>query len=73
MCSSIWAFVTNETGTDSYNNAPGTYRIRYKELTGSDLATALAQSRGGTATACWTFQFTDVNGVTTQPTVSYCK
>ncbi len=67
------AFVTNETGTDSYNNAPGTYRIRYKELTGSDLATALAQSRGGTATACWTFQFTDVNGVTTQPTVSYCK
>lgn len=65
------AFVTNETGTDSYNNPPGTYKIRYKQVTGADLAALLLQSKN--ATACWNFQFTDANGKTTQPAVSYCK
>jgi uncharacterized protein (TIGR03437 family) len=67
------AFVTTETGSDAYHNAPGTYRIRYKEVTGSDLVTLLAQRQNANATACWNFEFTDGSGNATQPSVTYCK
>ena len=30
-------FNTTETGQDSYPNPPGTYRIRYKQVTGDAL------------------------------------
>ena len=67
-------FQTTETGTDSYPNNPGTYRIRYKQLTGDALAAALAQSRqNANATVCWSFQFVNSSGVTTQPAVTYCR
>jgi hypothetical protein len=66
-------FVTTETGSDSYNNAPGTYRIRYKQVTGSALTSLLALKQNSGATACWNFQFADSAGNTTQPTVSYCR
>jgi phosphatidylethanolamine-binding protein (PEBP) family uncharacterized protein len=51
------AFTTTGTGSDSYANAPGTYRVRYQQGTGS----------------CWNFQFTTANGATTQPAVTYCR
>jgi uncharacterized protein (TIGR03437 family) len=66
-------FKTNETGTDSYSNPPGTYKIRYIELTGTALATQLALKPNSNATACWNFQFLNSAGATTQPTVTYCK
>ena len=37
-------FTSTETGSDSYANTAGTYRIRYQAVTGSALATLLAQS-----------------------------
>ena len=67
------SFTTTETGTDSYVNAPGTYQIRYKPVTGSALAALLATPQYAGKTACWNFQFTTAAGVTTQPTVSYCR
>lgn len=66
-------FTTNETGSDSYPNQPGTYKIRYKQVTGNDLVALLAQRQNANATTCWNFQFVDNSGNTTQPTVSYCK
>jgi phosphatidylethanolamine-binding protein (PEBP) family uncharacterized protein len=66
-------FTTTETGTDSYANAPGSYKIRYKTVTGSALATLLATPQNATKTACWNFQFTTASGATTQPTISYCR
>ena len=66
-------FTTNEAGSDAYRNAPGTYRIRYKEVTGSALASLLALRQNANATACWNFQFTDSSGNPTQPDVTYCK
>jgi len=66
-------FTTNETGSDTYSNAPGTYRIRYKQLGGAELTNALTQSGNGNKTACWAFQFTDSAGATTQPNVTYCR
>jgi hypothetical protein len=66
-------FTTNETGSDSYSNPAGTYRIRYKELTGGALAAALALRSNAGATACWNFEFIDSTGATTQPQVSYCR
>ncbi len=71
--SSALAFTTTETGSDSYAYTAGTYKIRYKQVTGSPLATLLAQAANAGDTACWNFEFVDVNGNTTQPTVSYCK
>jgi phosphatidylethanolamine-binding protein (PEBP) family uncharacterized protein len=71
--SSAVSFTTTETGTDSYANPPGLYRIRYKPVTGAALATLLAASANAGKTACWNFQFTDGGGATTQPTVSYCR
>ena len=65
------SFTTTETGSDSYANAPGAYKIRYKSLTGAALTTLLATNTG--KTACWSFQFTSSTGTTTQPAVSYCR
>ena len=66
-------FTSTENGTDRYPNTPGTYKIRYKPVTGSDLLSLLALRQNANASACWNFQFTDSTGKTTQPTVSYCK
>jgi hypothetical protein len=66
-------FTATETGADGYANPPGTYQIRYKEVTGSDLASLLALKQNANATACWNFQFVDSSGKTTQPSVTYCK
>jgi phosphatidylethanolamine-binding protein (PEBP) family uncharacterized protein len=71
--SSALAFTSTETGTDSYAYTPGTYKIRYKQVTGAALDTLLAQPQNAGDTACWNFEFTDSNGNSTQPTVSYCK
>jgi len=67
------AFVTTETGSDSYSNPPGTYKIRYKAMTGTALATLLAQSRNSGKTACWNFQFVNADGAVTQPEIAYCR
>lgn len=67
------SFTTTETGADSYVNAPGTYRIRYKPVTGSPLTLLLALSQNAGKTACWNFQFVSDAGATTQPTTSYCR
>jgi len=66
-------FRSTETGTDTYTNAPGTYKIRYKQVTGSDLAALLALRQNANATACWNFQFLNGSGAVSQPTTSYCK
>ena len=71
--SSAIAFTTNETGSDSYANSPGTYQIRYKQVTGDALAAMLALKQNAGASACWNFQFADSTGKTTQPAVSYCR
>jgi hypothetical protein len=67
------SFATTETGTDQYPNSPGTYRIRYKAVTGPALATLLALPQNTGKTVCWNFQFVSAGGTTTQPTTSYCK
>jgi len=67
------AFTTTETGSDSYTNSAGTYRVRYKRVTGSDLVTLLALNANKGKSACWTFQFTSGAGATTQPAISYCR
>lgn len=67
------SFTTTETGSDSYTNSPGTYQIRYQQVTGAALAALLAQSQNAGATACWNFEFVDSSGKTVQPSVSYCK
>jgi hypothetical protein len=67
------AFTATETGSDSYVYAAGSYRIRFKQVTGTALDTLLAQPANGGKTACYNFEFTDTNGNTTQPTVTYCK
>lgn len=67
------SFTTNETGSDSYTNPPGNYRIRYKPLSGSALTTALAAAGNAGKTACWNFVFTDTSGNSTQPTINYCR
>ncbi len=71
--SSAVSFTTNETGADSYANPPGVYRIRYKQLSGAALTTALAAGNNSNKTACWNFIFTDTNGNTTQPSITYCR
>lgn len=67
------AFTTTETGSDSYANSAGSYRIRYKAVTGAALTALLALSANAGKTACWTFQFVTDSGATTQPTTSYCR
>jgi phosphatidylethanolamine-binding protein (PEBP) family uncharacterized protein len=71
--SSTQAFTSTETGTDSYANTAGTYRIRFKLVTGNALTALLALSANSGKTACWSFQFTNSGAVTTQPAVSYCR
>lgn len=71
--SSTQAFTSTETGTDSYANAAGTYRIRYKPVTASALTALLALTANSGKTACWNFQFTNSAAATTQPAVSYCR
>ena len=66
-------FTTTETGADSYVNAAGTYKIRYKAVAGSALVTLLAQNANTGKSACWNFQFVNSAGATTQPTISYCR
>ncbi len=65
------SFTTTSTGSDSYANAAGSYKIRYKALAGTELVAALATNTG--KTACWSFQFTTGAGATTQPTTTYCR
>jgi phosphatidylethanolamine-binding protein (PEBP) family uncharacterized protein len=67
------SFTTTETGSDQYANAPGTYRVRYKAVTGAALDALLAQPANAGKAACWNFQFTSGAGAVTQPTISYCK
>ena len=66
-------FRSTETGSDSYTNAPGPYKIRYKQVTGADLDALLALRPNANATACWNFQFLNGGGATSQPSISYCK
>ena len=66
-------FTSTATGTDSYVNAPGAYRIRYKPVTGADLAALSGLAANSGKTACWNFQFTNAAGTATQPTVNYCR
>ncbi|NJD32322.1 MAG: YHYH protein [Gammaproteobacteria bacterium] len=70
---SATSFVTTESGSDSYSNPPGTYRIRYKPVTGAALASLLAQPRNAGKTACWNFQFVGSSGAATQPEIAYCR
>ena len=65
------SFTTTATGSDNYANSAGSYNIRFKQLVGTDLTTALASNAG--KTACWTFKFTTSAGVTTQPNTIYCR
>jgi hypothetical protein len=67
------SFTTTETGSDQYANAPGTYRVRYKAVTGAALDALLAQPVNAGKSACWNFQFSSGSGATTQPSVAYCK
>lgn len=71
--SSAISFLSTETGNDSYQNPPGRYRIRYKQVTGSELSALLALRQNANAASCWNFQFVNAGGATTQPPVSYCK
>ncbi len=71
--SSARSFTTTETGSDSYANAPGTYRIRYQRVTGAALDALLAQNANKGKSACWNFQFTSGAGASTQPPISYCR
>jgi phosphatidylethanolamine-binding protein (PEBP) family uncharacterized protein len=66
-------FTTTETGSDSYANAAGTYRIRYKALSGTALTDALALNQNAGKTSCWNFQFLNAAGATSQPSINYCR
>ncbi|MBU1359752.1 MAG: YHYH protein [Gammaproteobacteria bacterium] len=66
-------FTSTATGSDSYANSAGSYHIRYKAVTGTELTTLLAQRQHAGKSQCWNFQFTTSAGLTTQPTVSYCR
>jgi hypothetical protein len=67
------SFTTTETGSDSYTNAAGTYRIRFAAVTGDALATLLNSSANSGKTACWNFQFLDASGTASQPSTNYCR
>ena len=67
------SFTSSENGKDSYANAPGTYKIRYKTLADTDLETALAKTENKGKTSCWSFQFKNSAGGSNQPDVIYCK
>ena len=65
------SFVTTSNGADSFNNSAGGYNIRFKQLGGAELSTALANNVG--KAACWTFMFTTRAGLLTQPNTTYCR
>ncbi len=71
--SAAGSFVSTATGTDQYSNPAGTYRIRYKPVSGAALTTLLAQTQNAGKSACWNFQFQSSAGATTQPAISYCR
>ncbi|MFO1493038.1 MAG: YHYH protein [Lysobacterales bacterium] len=71
--SSARNFTTTSGGTTSYPYTPGSYRIRYKALSGAALMALLTQPQNSGKSACWSFQFTDTQGAATQPSVSYCR
>ena len=71
--SSARSFTTNETGQDSYVNAPGPYQIRWRALKGDELEAALAQGNNRSRNACWAFEFKTEAGATTQPPITYCR
>ena len=66
-------FTSTETGADSYTNAAGTYRVRFKPITGSALAAQHALSQNSGKSACWNLQFNNPAGAATQPSVSYWR
>ncbi|MFG6467605.1 YHYH protein [Roseateles sp. BYS87W] len=66
------SFTTTATGSDSYANTPGTYRIRYVALSGTELETQLALPAHQGRSACWRFEFSTSAGVATQPATVYC-
>ncbi|MBU6270025.1 MAG: YbhB/YbcL family Raf kinase inhibitor-like protein [Betaproteobacteria bacterium] len=70
---SAQSFTTTGTGSDSFANTAGTYRVRFKAITGDALATLLAQTANSGKTACWSFQFTTGAGQTSQPAQTYCR
>jgi YHYH protein len=65
------SFITNTTGANDYTNAAGSYKIRYKALTGTELAALLTTNPG--KTACWSFQFKTSADIQTQTPISYCR
>ena len=66
------AFTSTETGADSYANAAGSYRIRFKPVTGAALTALLATGANSGKSACWNFQFNNTAGSTTRLAISYC-
>jgi hypothetical protein len=67
------SFVTTETGSDGYSNPAGTYKVRFKAVTGTMLTNLLAQPKNAGKTACWNFQFVSAAGAVTQPEIAYCR
>jgi phosphatidylethanolamine-binding protein (PEBP) family uncharacterized protein len=67
------SFVTTETGSDGYSNPAGTYKVRFKAVTGTMLTNLLAQPKNAGKTACWNFQFVSAAGTVTQPEIAYCR
>lgn len=66
-------FDATGTGRDQYTHQPGTYKIRYKEITGQELVELLRMRPGRPATACWNFQFLDAAGKVVQNPIDYCR
>jgi hypothetical protein len=61
---------TIDSSAASLSNSAGVNTIKYKQLTGTDLATAIASSNAFTGkTSCWAFIFSRASSTT----VYYCK
>jgi phosphatidylethanolamine-binding protein (PEBP) family uncharacterized protein len=67
------SFTSTTTGKDTYTHSTGTYKIRYKALTDTELETALAKTEHKGKSLCWAFQFKNATGAVSQPDVVYCK
>ena len=76
-------FVTNELSgatnppvSDRYTYTPGTYRILYKQLSGTELVAAIAVPGNAGKTSCWKFKFQTDSGAPSgspaQPDITYC-
>ena len=65
------SFNTTTNGADNISNTAGNYNVRYKQLSGTVLSTALTGNPG--KTACWNFKFTNSAGTETQPSTTYCR